>query len=346
MKIINLLAEEERINTCLEGEDVVANMYYRYRLIDFNKPIVITFPPNRESVVTDPSILPFNFKFLCGFDVNVICFGVLGAHSDNYFIDPTFSSFVERLGDALRKFKLRLGYSNSKGGFGIGAYGRVLGLDYALLFHPVSTKSKKLAPWDTRLTTHDAERLDWSTKYNDVDLGGCKGYIVYDPSNTIDVKHAERFKGLEHIKVNGLGHGNGYYFLAKSSKIISEAIRDFLYFQKIDVPRFKKDTKFLRFSASYYDSMLRRRNANPTLLLGKKRLESVLNSPLNKKLINSSSLSSSEVNSIRDAALALESVDLDKALSLMEIAFKIRPDGPLIQRKIKMYREAVKNKNI
>lgn len=58
--------------------------------------------------------------------------------------------------------------------------------------------------------------------------------------------------------------------------------------------------------------------------------------------INREYLNKKEINSIRDAALSLEKTDVKLAYNLMKIAFKNRPDGPLIKSKLKVYAEKLK----
>lgn len=56
-------------------------------------------------------------------------------------------------------------------------------------------------------------------------------------------------------------------------------------------------------------------------------------------------VSSKSVNSLRDAALRLEYVDLNMAYSLMLLAKLFRPEGPLINKKIEDYSILLKNDN-
>ena len=48
-----------------------------------------------------------------------------------------------------------------------------------------------------------------------------------------------------------------------------------------------------------------------------------------------------DIDFIRDEAVRLEKVDLEKALSLMLLAHRARPSGPFISKKIAEYREAL-----
>ncbi|GGP50229.1 glycosyltransferase family 2 protein [Shewanella saliphila] len=49
-------------------------------------------------------------------------------------------------------------------------------------------------------------------------------------------------------------------------------------------------------------------------------------------------LSGQVTNALRDGAIALENVDMEKSLSLMEVANTLRPRGPIIIKKIKQYK--------
>jgi hypothetical protein len=335
MKILEVL-KDISFNSEVSGQDSVGDMYYKYQLTSLDKPIVITFPPNRDDINNDLSVSPFNFDFLCRFDVNIICFGVLGSHKNNFFMHPEFSKFIEVLGLALKPFRVRLGYANSKGGFGIGAYANSLGLDYAILFHPISTKNIDLVPWDTRSTTNEARHLDWTGPYSDVNLGRCTGYIIYDPRSKIDVNHANRFVNFKHIKINGFGHGRGYYFLSKHTNLIKEVIEGFLYNQTVDIPNIRRKSKLLRFTPFYYSQLLAKKPRNEILIKNKSRLNNFIKSPA----VNpTGSFTDEEINVLRDSALALESIDLNKALRLMKIALKIRPAGPILKKKVNEYKK-------
>lgn len=319
MKILELL-EKVELNSKYEGEDIVADMYYKYRLISLDKPIVITFPPNGKGNNKDSKIPPYGFNFLCQYDVNIISFGVLGLHDDNYFLNSEFSLFIEKLGLLLYKFKIRLGLGNSKGAFGIGAYAVRLKLDSAMLFYPISTKKLELVSWDTRPSTKAVQHLDWSGQYSDLNLGDCKGYVIYDPSLKIDEKHAKRFENFTHIKIHGFGHGVGYAFLAGNSKVIHSLVEKYLYEQKVDVLKFKQEAKILRLSKDYYKQLLNQRPDNKILLRKQEQLRKVSATNLDIDVF-----SFNEINAIRDAAIILESTDLKQSLVLMKIAQKMRP---------------------
>jgi len=341
MRIIKILESLEG-NKEYTGEDVIADMYYQFRITNLDKPIVISFPVADSKKIYNPKVPIPTFNFISKYDVNVISFGMIGSKKDNYFITPKFSDFIEELGELLKKFKIRLGYSNSQGGFGIGTYAKALNLDFVLLYYPVSTKKIDLVPWDTRLSTKNVKHLHWLPPYNDVNLGDAKGYIIYDPLDDIDANHAKRFKGLKHIKVNGLVHGGGYNFLVKNSDVIQDVARDFFYKQELDLPNFRLKVKKLRLSRTYYEGLLRKKPKNTILLKNQKKLLNNLDNILNKP---SDSIIPDEVNLIRDSAIALEAIDLKKSLALMKLAHKLRPKGPVIMNKITEYKKKL-NKRI
>ncbi|WP_221795295.1 hypothetical protein [Oceanobacter mangrovi] len=54
-------------------------------------------------------------------------------------------------------------------------------------------------------------------------------------------------------------------------------------------------------------------------------------------------LSDEYADALRDGAVALENTDLKKALSLMLLAEKIRPDGPFIRKKISEYKRKIRS---
>lgn len=347
MKILTIL-KEHLLNKTFTGQDVVANMYYKYRISSYNKPIIITFPPNRDIINNDPCISPFNFDFLCRYDVNILCFGVLGAHKDNYFMHPEFSIFIEKLGASLSPFKLRLGYANSKGGFGIGAYSEALNLDYALLFHPVSTKNQSIVPWDTQATTYASQHLDWSGPYSDVNIGKCQGFVIYDPLNEIDLKHAARFSSFRKIKVYGYGHGQGYYFLSLNTDVIKNLIHNFINNQTVDIRRIRKDFKVLRLTKHYYIQMLKTKPNNKKLTHCKNKIEKILKSPAvtGKKRESGLEKKHSEIaKKLIESALYLESINTERALTIMEIALNFSSQD-LIKRKISNYKSQLKAINM
>lgn len=334
MEIIKVLKNVKE-NTEYCGEDVIADMYYQFRVIDLDKPIVISFPTATREEIFDPKTPIPSFDFLSKYDVNVLSFGVIGKMDDNYFTNPDFSSFIECLGKLLGQFKLRLGFSNSKGGFGIGTYAEALRLDSVLLFFPVSTKQEDLVPWDSRKSTVDANQITWSPPYNKVNLGRCKGYVVYDPTDKIDAKHASNFKGLVHIKINGLVHGAGYSFLVHNSDLIQNMAYDFFKRQELDIKTIREKSKVLRLSKKYFERLVNKKPQNKTLLANQKRLINILDSPLNAQ---KNTITNKEINLIRNSAIALEGKDMTKSLYLMELAHKLRPEGKFIIKKISDYK--------
>lgn len=48
------------------------------------------------------------------------------------------------------------------------------------------------------------------------------------------------------------------------------------------------------------------------------------------------------IDSIRDAAIALEKDSIDKSMQLMEVALMLRPNGPLLKKKVTQYKQILK----
>lgn len=78
-------------------------------------------------------------------------------------------------------------------------------IDEVLLVNPISTLNGVLENFETRFR-YPAKILDWSDPNNDGVLCKAKGYVVYDPLFYPGRMHARRYKGLEYLKLTGVGH--------------------------------------------------------------------------------------------------------------------------------------------
>lgn len=338
MKIINEIDN----NTLGSGLDIVDNMYYRYKIVSYNKPIIISFPPLgvHKTDINDNTVI-WGFNFLCSFDLNVISFGCIG--DNNYYNSDSFIDFMEKLAGKINIFPNCLGYGFSRGGFGVGAYANLLSLDKILMVHPVSTKNKEKVPWDNRRTTDLAQSLDWSKRYTDISIPeSCKVWIIYDPLNIVDKQHADRYTGrfVSKIKVLGMGHGEGINFLVPNSNKWRQIMKSFIYNDELDKDALFKFKRYLRSSPSYYKNMIRSVND------GFKK--NTLNKSLNKvKKIShlytdNLQLSNQTIEFLRDSAVKLENDNMKMSLELMNLAHLARPQGPFIKKKMAEYEKALK----
>lgn len=219
----------------LTGSNLIDDVFIRYRLVDIDQPLLFLFSPSGSNVRQQElhaDYVPWGYDFSQQQQVNVIAFQHLGM--TNWFRSSSLIDFLEQLAPLLTPFPQRLGYGLSRGGFAIGAFANLLKLNHVLLFYPVSTKNKQLVPWDTRASTEAAQKFDWQGKYHDKDLGVAQGYIIYDPTDSIDALHAQRYPELVHVPISGMGHGIRSDDTEKL-RFYNSIAEQFINEQKIDV---------------------------------------------------------------------------------------------------------------
>ncbi|WP_017445617.1 hypothetical protein [Gayadomonas joobiniege] len=319
------------------GDDLLDDVYVRYSFIDPNKPVLFTFSPagtNVQVADTQAGYFPWGYKLAIKQGVNVIAFQHLGRV--NWFRSQNLIFFLEQLAPLVEIFPSRLGYGLSRGGFAVGAFANLLQLNQVLLFHPVSTKNSDKVPWDTRSSTELAQKFDWQGDYHDLELGSAKGYIIYDPTNNIDKKHAKRYAQLTHLRVFGMGHGTHAKYLNKFG-FYKQIAADFIVHQNIDIQQFRQQTRTLRFKEDYY-TKLNKANVNSS-----HRLE--LLSKAHQILIDEKEqhvkeqIAEIDVQPLIDIALKHQDEHPKDAIQLLETAQQLSPEDPLIEHKIKQLKE-------
>ncbi len=240
-----LTGSERQTALPLAGHDLLDDVFVKYELVDLNKPLLFTFSPSGTDIrVQDlhSNFLPWGYLLAKQQSVNIIAFQHLG--KSNWFRSRNLVFFLEQLADLLEPFQCRLGYGQSRGGFAIGAFAKLLRLNHILLFYPVSTKNKTLVPWDDRPSTELAQQFCWETSYHDRDLGDAKGYVIYDPTNCIDRLHAERYPELTHLPVVGMGHGTQSNQPNKL-EFFNSVAKEFIRHQQIDMTEFNEQANSL-----------------------------------------------------------------------------------------------------
>ncbi|MBL0689525.1 MAG: cytosolic protein, partial [Pseudoalteromonas sp.] len=273
---------------------------------------------------------PWGYHLAQKQDVNIIAFQHLG--KSNWFRNRNLIFFIEQLSTLLSPFKTKLGYGLSRGGFAVGAFAKLLKLDKVLLFHPVSTKNKLIAPWDDRSSTEIAQQYDWQGDYHDLDLGDAKGYIIYDPTNRIDRQHAKRYKQLTHLRVFGMGHGTHATYLNKFGFYKQVAV-DFIRDQQIDIAQFRLQTKTLRLKEDYYKK-LNKANA-------KSAHRQALLSTAHTILIDEKAAHVKEhqakidIQPLIEVAIKHQDESPNDAIKLLEVAQQLVPDDPLVEHKLR-----------
>lgn len=330
---VTLSREQQQAKLPLNGNDLLGDVFVKYEFVDLDKPLLFTFSPAgtniQEHDLTD-DFAPWGYHLAQKQCINVISFQHLG--KSNWFRSRNLVFFLEQLATMLSPFKRRLGYGLSRGGFAVGAFAKLLKLDQVLFFHPVSTKNTTLVPWDNRSSTELAQQFDWQSDYNDLDLGQAKGYIIYDPTNKIDRLHAKRYPQLTHLRVFGMGHGTHASYLNKFGFYKQVAV-DFMRHQQINIAQFRLQTKTLRLKEDYYQR-LNEANAYSAHRLA---LLSTAHQILADEKDEHVQEHQAKINiqPLIDVALKHQDENPADAIQLLEVAKKIVPDDPLIEKKLK-----------
>ncbi|HEA17574.1 MAG TPA: cytosolic protein [Pseudoalteromonas prydzensis] len=330
---LTLAQDEQQARLPISGGDLLGDVFVKYHFIDINKPLLFTFSPagtNYQQHDLNDDFSPWGFQLAQKQQVNVISFQHLGI--SNWFRHRNLLFFLEQLAPLLTPFPERLGYGLSRGGFAVGAFANLLKLDKVLLFHPVSTKNKALAPWDDRSSTDIAQQFDWEQDYHDLDLGNAKGYIIYDPTNRIDRGHAKRYSQLTHLRVFGMGHSTHATYLNKFGFYKQVAV-DFIAHQQIDIAQFRLQTKTLRFKEDYYRRLNKAniKSAHRQALLSKAH-----NILIDEKAAHVQEHQAKiDIQPLIDVALKHQDEHPNDAIQLLEVAQQLAPDDALVEHKLK-----------
>lgn len=340
---------------------LIDNVYCKYYITDKSKPIVIVFGLV-DSAVSDQevknNISPWGFDFIKSQKLNVISF--VCYESENWYSSEIFYEFCKNLSKELSQFPERLGYGGSMGGYGVSAYSNILNIDRILIISPVSTVNKHLAPFI-------GDSLNWiNGESPDLGIGNgkifdganttSKGYVIYDPSDRIDTKHAHRYTTLVQLRIPGLGHS----MIPRLNKhgILKWIFSNFVA-NSLDKKYFYKITRKRRYILEYYNRMLRKNNDHLTekrkKIIQIYKWRNIKQLPLLDELefliykanydeaislVKDKNLPNPGINLLRDTAIALESDNVLYAYKLMKAAFAHRK-GPLIKRKLDIYQETL-----
>ena len=330
---LTLSDDERQAKLPASGGDLLGDVYVKYHFVDLNKPLLFTFSPAGTDIQErdlNEDFAPWGYHLAQKQDVNIIAFQHLG--KSNWFRNRNLIFFIEQLSTLLSPFKTKLGYGLSRGGFAVGAFAKLLKLDKVLLFHPVSTKNKLIAPWDDRSSTEIAQQYDWQGDYHDLDLGDAKGYIIYDPTNRIDRQHAKRYKQLTHLRVFGMGHGTHATYLNKFGFYKQVAV-DFIRDQQIDIAQFRLQTKTLRLKEDYYKKLNKAnaKSAHRQALLC--TAHTILTDE--KAAHVKEHQEKIDIQPLIEVAIKHQDESPNDAIKLLEVAQQLVPDDPLVEHKLK-----------
>lgn len=312
----------------------------KYFIHDTSRPLVVTFAnlgalASKNDIVNGTS--PWGFDFVKSIGLNVLAFA--SCRPQNWYRSIDFFEFINRISDALPVFSERLGYGGSMGGYGVSAYANLLKLDRVLLFNPISTLNESLAPWETRFA--GGRQLDWESGAFDGAQISCPGYIVYDPLFNLDRLHALRYSSnITHLKVFGVGHAIPKHL--RDMGVLKNLVTGF-FSNDIDVSLAQREFRRRRTIIRNYNWLLSPENQRLT----PKRIQ-IIGDARNRFLRKQKAISvdqtliNSDVTLLRDSAIALEKIDLQKSYKLMKLAAEFRK-GPFIKEKLKEYEQRLNN---
>ncbi len=321
---------------------VIGQIYCKYYISDTNKPLVITFASGLSSFSEEKiekSMSPWGFEFVKNQNLNVISFDC--AYENSWYRDEEFYVFTKELSKKISIFPKRFGYGGSRGGYGVSAYSNVLKIDKILIINPISTLNENLVPFERRFRIY--KKLDWIGPCSDGADTKSSGYIIYDPIHTLDKKHADRYTTLVHLKVPGVGHSMPEHL--QKMGMLKWIFMDFVH-ENLDINKFYAEARKRRNLPRYYEWMLSKANSHLTT----KRKEVILSyknkhfpSGREKKEEQTAiSIENNHINLFRDAAIALEKIDIKQAYELMYLAHQFRPKGPTIKKKLSEYKKKLK----
>lgn len=347
------------------GFGVFGNVYAKWDFHNLDQPLVFTFASaeenDRKSILSvedaEKGIDPWGFNLFKNMGLNVVSFA--SVEQPSWYRSEEFYSFMYQLNIATAKFRVRLGYGISMGGFGVAAFSNTLGIQRLLLLYPVASKKLDLAPWIK--SDEQALRLyDWSLGCVDAATSYSEGIILYDPLFKRDAKAVDRFsKRFSRIRCSGLKHG--FAGTLVPSGILSDLIHDFVTDTTDVVSIQRRINKARRFMPYYYNKILTtnlsinraaifKKYRSDCLIEGSSVLEvSIKIKNLLERFETDQAILLSEAHGrddsfadiFRDVALSYEEDNLSYAIKLMKYAQKIRPSGPFINTRLECYMRVV-----
>nr|WP_321981764.1 hypothetical protein [uncultured Cohaesibacter sp.] len=312
-----------------QSKNVVGKHIVQSHFESADRPLILSFA-NRSKIASTIDDELWSYSFLRKIGCNFIIFSCV--KEITWFQSNLLQEYMKKLGCMLiERFDVRLGYGESMGAFALLAYSSLFKLHRSLLFAPITTLNSDLVPFEKRWRKE--EYLFLNGRYCDVDLNSkTVNYVFYDPLLSSDAKHVARIPNKVQFKMPGSGHGG------KVKRLKELEIFDFVFggfiLGYISGEIFCKKIRMRREMKDYYKNLLKRRHHRVTKI----REEIILEYQKKFAVENTIKFNASDAMLIRDCAVALEKNNVILAESLMEIAFRIRPDGPFIKRKLSEYR--------
>ncbi len=133
------------------------------------------------------------------------------ANGPTWFRDPQLITYLERLRDEgfFERFPVVAMAGTSMGGFAALTFSHLAPGARVVAFSPQSTLNQDLVPWERRFVKSRLQ--DWTLPYSDAaadlqNLG--KAYVIYDPFDINDARHAARIPpdNVTLLRAPGCGH--------------------------------------------------------------------------------------------------------------------------------------------
>lgn len=171
--------------------------------------LVVSFDNAVAAKSKTPNRQPWGHKFFTGEGHSVL--GVLAGQSD-WFRNPALHKELLALRDRgfFRQFEQVVMTGTSMGGFGAAAFASLAPGCRVISYTPQSTLRADLVPWETN--HRKGRRQRWDGLFSDAAVESQQAaevYLFYDPFNTEDRRHADRFIGanVRRLRSPLLGHG-------------------------------------------------------------------------------------------------------------------------------------------
>lgn len=180
--------------------------------------------------------------------------------AQHWYLQPGLPEALTALRDSgfLGKFKRRMTYGSSMGGFAALVFADLLQADTVLALSPQTTLDPAKVPWEHRFK--QARNQDWTGPNSDAVGRSIKVRdvcVVYDPHDPGDMAHIDRLdqNNLVHIRAPYLGHGIGAPLgqLGYLDPLLRMVLRD-----ELDLIRIADKLRNRRSLPRYYDLMLKK----------------------------------------------------------------------------------------
>lgn len=165
--------------------------------------------------------------------------GVMAYAPDWFRSDSLFAALEDLAASGFfRRFRSVTMTGTSMGGYAACAFASLVPGCNVVAFSPQSTLKKDLVPWETRFSS--GRKADWRGPYADaaVESGAAKRvFLVYDPQFEPDVKHVERFKLDNAIRLRARYSGHKSALFLRRAGLLSTIVRETVE-ERLTAPRF------------------------------------------------------------------------------------------------------------